>query len=70
MCRQIDRTRKKFPECVNPDSEINTQYVLTNKWILYVKERMTRLQSIASEKLGNNEDPKRDTWITLGRRIR
>ena len=37
-----------------------TPYVLTHKWILDVKQRITRLQSTTPEKLGNKEDPKRD----------
>ena len=45
-------------------------YVLIHKQILDVKQKITRLQSIVPEKLGNKEDLNRDTWITLGRGIR
>ena len=57
----MDGTRKKIhPELDNPDPESPVQYVNIN-------QRITRLQPTVPEKLGNKEDPKRDTWITLGR---
>ena len=33
----------------------------SHKWILDIKNRITRIQSIAPEKLGNKKDPNRDT---------
>ena len=49
------------------------QYVFTPKWILDVKQRITRLQSTTPEKVGNKEDfnmmymdsPVKQRWTTL-----
>ena len=65
---------KKNPERDNPDLERQTQYVLTSKWILDVKQRITRLQSAAPEKPGNKEDPKqtpniKEPYISLNNTI-
>ena len=55
---------KNHPKWGNPDSEKQTQYVLTHKWILDIKQKITRIQSTASKKVGNKKDPKRDVWIS------
>ena len=52
--------KKKHPECGIPVPERQPWYVLTHKWILGVKEKITNLQSTIPEKLGNKENPKRD----------
>ena len=60
ICRQMNETIKK-----NILSEVNQtqkdkQYVLTHKWILDIKQKITSLQSTTSEKLGSKEDPEGD----------
>ena len=62
-----------FKFLINVDPERQTQYVLTHKWILDVKQRITRLQSTVPEKLGSKEDSKSDMLyfsFSLGRRNR
>ena len=48
--------KKDHSDWGNPDSERQTQFVLTYKWILDVKLWITGLQSIAPEKLSNKWD--------------
>ena len=55
------KLEKNHSERDNPDPERQTQYGLTHKWILDVKQRIIGLQPTAPEKLGNKKDPKRDT---------
>ena len=45
--------KKKILSEVNPDPERQTWYVLTHKWVLDIKQRITSLQSMTSEKLSN-----------------
>ena len=59
ICEQMDGTRKYH----HPNSVKQTQCVLTHD----VKQRITRLQPTALEKLGNKDDAKRDIGMTLGR---
>ena len=61
---------KNNPEWGNRDPERQTQYVLTHKWKLDVKQKTIRLLSTAAEKLGNTEDINRNTWIVSGRQRR
>ena len=58
---------RNHPEWGNPDSERQKWNDLTHKCILDVKQKITKLQSSAIEKLGNKEAPKWDAWITLGK---
>ena len=60
----MDGTRIKI---LSEVTQTQTQYAFTHKWILGIKQRIIRLQSTVPEKLGNKKDPKRDTWIVLGR---
>jgi hypothetical protein len=55
----MDRTRKDYCQRGNPDSEMHAWYVLTYKWILAVKQRLTMLQPLDPKKLSNNE---RSRW--------
>ena len=50
-----------YPESGKANSVRQPRHVLTHKWILDLKQRITRLQSTTPEKLGNKEDPKRET---------
>ena len=52
---------KKYPECGNLDLERQTQYVLTHKWILDIKQSITRLLYTTPVRLGKKKEPKRDT---------
>ena len=61
--RQINGTRRKLSELGNPDPERQTRYVLTDKWILDVKQRIARLKSTSLEKSGKLEDPKKDKHV-------
>ena len=51
--RQMDRTRKKYSEWGNQNTERQTQYVLTHKWLLDIKQQITSLLSTTPEKTGN-----------------
>ena len=48
----MDETTKNYPETGYPDPERQTLYVLTYKWVLDLKQRITRLQPTTPEKLG------------------
>ncbi|KAL6038617.1 hypothetical protein STEG23_017921, partial [Scotinomys teguina] len=50
-------------EITQTQKDKRRKYVLIHKWILDVKQRITRLRPIAPEKLANKEDPKRDSWV-------
>ena len=47
-------------ELSQPRPRIQTWYILTHKWILDIKQRVTSLYSMSREKLGKKENPKRD----------
>ena len=49
--RQIDETRKYHPECKNLDIKRHEWYVLTYKWLLTIKYRVTTLQRTDSNYL-------------------
>jgi hypothetical protein len=40
----MNGTRKYHPECVNPVTKEHTWYVLTDKWILTQKLRISKIQ--------------------------
>jgi hypothetical protein len=65
--RQMNGTRKDHPEWGNPEPKRKTWYILTCKWILVIKYRITMLQSIDSKKPNNKEGPREDSWISLRR---
>ena len=65
---KIDGNRKESHWVKNPDSEGKIHCVLTHKWILDIKEMISRVQSTTLEKPGNEEDSQRDAWITLERK--
>ena len=44
----------------NPDTERQRSYVLIHKWILYISQMVTSLQSMTPENPESKEDPKRD----------
>ena len=48
-------------------TERQTMYVLTPKWILDKKLRITSQQSTNSKKKGNKDNPERPIWICQGR---
>ena len=47
---------KNRPDWGDSDPERQTWYVLTHKWILDIKQKITILQFINSEKLGSKDD--------------
>lgn len=51
---------KNHPEQGNPDTERQIQFVLTHKWILNTKQRITSLQYTTPENTGSKENPERD----------
>ena len=51
---------KKNIENSNPDTEKLAWHVLTFKWILDIKQRITSQLSTTPKNLGNKENPKRD----------
>ena len=63
----MDVPRKNSPWGGNPDSKRQTQYVLTHKWILDVKQMIGRLQSTVPEKLDKKEKPKKKAWMSFER---
>jgi hypothetical protein len=60
FCRQMDRTRKYYPERGNPYPERHTWYLLTYKWILAIKYRIPMLYSTDPNKLSNKKDERED----------
>ena len=61
MFRQMDGEKK------SPDLEIQIWHVLSHKWILGVKYRITNLLFTAPDRFDSKDDPKKDVWISLGR---
>ena len=55
----MDGTRKNRLSKVT-QTQKDKYNVLTHKWLLDIKQRITNLQSITPENLDNKEDPKRD----------
>ena len=51
----------------NPEPERHVWYVLTYKWTLAIKGRITMLQSIDPKKLSNKEILREDARISLRR---
>jgi hypothetical protein len=60
FCKQMDETRKDYPEGSNSEPERQTWYILTYKWILVIKYRTTTLQNTKPKKLSNKEGPRRN----------
>jgi hypothetical protein len=54
----MDETGKDHSERGNLDSERQTWYVLTYKWILVIKYRVNMLQTTDPKKLSNKQDPR------------
>jgi hypothetical protein len=44
ILRQMDRTRKYHPECVNPITKEQTCYAFTDMWILAQKFGIPKIQ--------------------------
>ena len=63
----MDGTRKKHPEGGNQVPERQAWYVLTHKWTVCIKQKLTSIQSSEPEKLYNKDDSKRDTYTSLRR---
>ena len=61
ILRQIDGFVGYHPECGNPITKELTWYVLTDKWILAQKLRITKIQFAKHMKLKKNKDPRVDT---------
>jgi hypothetical protein len=55
FCRQNDRNRKDHSQRGNPDPKGYSWYVLTYKWILPIKYRITMLCSTNPKKLNKKE---------------
>ena len=68
ICRQMEGTIKYQPKWCNPDPKGHTWYVLTYKWILVIKYRITMLQSTDPKKPNTKEGPRKSGWIFLRRR--
>ena len=61
ICMQMHVTRKKnILNEVTQTQKKKTFYILTHKWLLDVKQRITRLEPTTPEKLVNKENPKKD----------
>jgi hypothetical protein len=67
FCRQMDGTRKYHPEWGNPDPKGNAWCVLTNKWILAKKYRISKIQPRDCKKFSKQKGPSEDTSIPLRR---
>jgi hypothetical protein len=63
----MDGTRKCHPELGNPAPKGHGWYILTYKWILAIKYRITMLYSIDPKIPNNKKDPREDARILCRR---
>jgi hypothetical protein len=61
FCKWME-LEKYHPEWGKPDPEKHTWYVLTYKWTLAIKYRITDLQNVS-----NRNSPRKGAWIALRR---
>ena len=56
-------SRKYHPEWGSPDPKGHAWYVLTYRWILTIKYKITTLESANPKNPNNKEGPRADGWI-------